>query len=195
MPHWCVSFTTWLRCRAQFITQLDDKAGGYGPDDSHQYLAMRNGLIALQNTVTTFMQSAHDQEASWLQVAHIIMGRIHRLCTSLNPAVLAEPTTLMEERVAATRATAVTPKRAAPATTSTPRSGQLGPKKPKGNPPGNRQQQSNRAASGGGGGQSGSREGCPYHNFTTGHTLFQCKVYKELSQSHPSTSAASTSQG
>ena len=190
MPHWCLSFHTWLRCWAQFISQLDDKAGGHGSDESHHYLLMRNGLIALQNTATTLMQASVDQEAAWLPVALFIMGRLYRMCTTLNPTVLAEPVSTMEERVAATRASAVTPKR--PHSTPTgPRhgSGSSFTKKPRGNPPGQQRP-------GGGGKASGPRDGCPYHNFTKQHSLFECNVYKELSRSqNPSSGTSSNQQG
>lgn len=180
MPHWCLSFTIWLRCWAQFITQLDDQAGCHGPDDSTHYVAMRNGLIALQNIATTMMQATPDQDAAWLNVAHLIMGRLHRLCTTLTPSILAEPTTLMEERIASNRAASVTPKRPAPSPGGPSRDGPPQPKKPRGNP--NTQQ---RQAPGGGGRAGKPRDGCPYHNYTTQHSIFECNTFKALSTNKP----------
>jgi hypothetical protein len=186
MPHWCLSFTTWLRCWAQFITRLDEKAGGYGPDDSHHYMAMRNGLIALQNTVTTLIQSSPDPDGFWLTVAHLTVERLHRVCCSLNPAILGEPTTLMEERVAGTRAAAVTPKRPQPSGTSATRVGPNPNKKARPTIAAQPQRQQKK---------EGLKEGCPYRGFTQHHSLFECKVYKsELAKSNQSSSGAAGDQ-
>ena len=196
MPHWCLSFTIWLRCWAQFITQLDDKAGGYGADENPHYLAMRNGLIGLQNMATTLMQASSDQDAQLLLVAHLIMARLHRLCVSSNPAVLREPLSMMEEREASNRAAAVTVQRP---------SAQPGQHPPRGgNQPNKKARQTSSTTgqhrNGNGGGRpattAGPREGCPYHGFTKQHTLFQCNIFKELSpRSQSSASSATANQG
>jgi len=188
MPHWCLSFTTWLRCWAQFITQLDDKAGGYGVDENEHYLAMRNGLIALQNIATALMQASPDQDATWLMVAHLIIGRLHRLCISTNPSVLRESTTMMEEREAANRAAAVTVHRLQTQSVArAPRSGPHPNKKARPTPSGQQKM--------GGSRPSGPRDGCPYHGNTKSHSIFDCHIFKELSRSQHTQSSSSAQQG
>ena len=144
----------------------------------------------LQNMATTLMHASSDQDAQWLLVAHLIMARLHRLCVSTKPAVLREPLSIMEEREASNRAAAVTVQR--PASQPMQRPPRAG------NPPNKKARQTSSTTgqqrNGGGGGRpsngSGPRDGCPYHNFTKQHTLFECDVFKELSRSQSSTSSA-----
>jgi len=68
---------------------------------------MRDGMLGLQDIITSMMQGAYDQDQAWLRAAHFIMGRIHRFCTSLRPEILSADISLQEEREAANRAKSV----------------------------------------------------------------------------------------
>lgn len=175
MPHWLFSYPTWLRCWAQFLQQIDLHGAG---SDQDKAAAMRDAMMSLQNMVTILMMSAPESPTQWLTVAHLIMSRVYRFCTTLRPEVLGEPLGTMEERDAGNRATAVAPRANASSTPSQPRAA---PSRP---PSNQKRQRVARGGPPGGGGQAQAagppNAACPYHKGSK-HTIWQCDRFKALS--------------
>ena len=98
MPHWLVSFSTFLACWGNWMMLIDARGGDR---------AMRDAMSSLQHIVTGMMQGAMDPDGTWLMAAHLIMARVHKLCVSLRPDVIGAELTLQEEREASNRARSV----------------------------------------------------------------------------------------
>lgn len=109
MPHWLLSYPTWVQCWGQFLSILEKRGG-----DS----LLREAMMQLQRYVTSMIHNAEfEADLAWSVAAHFVLDRVHRFLTSLDPQTLSSPPTMFEEREAAGRARSVhTVKPSAPRT-------------------------------------------------------------------------------
>ena len=99
MPHWLLSYPTFVQCWGQFLSMLEQRGG-----DS----LLREAMMQLQRFVTSMIHNAEsDAETAWLIAAHFVLDRVHRFLTTLDPQAFASAPTMFEEREAMGRARSV----------------------------------------------------------------------------------------
>jgi len=132
--------------------------------------AMRDGMLGLQDIVTSMMQGANDPDQAWLRTAHFIMARIHRFCATLRPELLAAEVTLHEEREAANRAKSVRK------SSSTNQQGGSGFPTNRGNGNGKRPNPNSNRGQPNPNRTKIEPDKCPFHNGAS-HSLYECKTF------------------
>jgi hypothetical protein len=169
LPNWLPNLSTYLQCWGNFMADIEAKGGDP---------AMRDNMSALQRMITTFVPThGDDPDFAWHVAAHIIMGRVHNYCATMQPDALGASLTNEEERQAVARTKAVKrpfhPKDAQqPFRREMVSAGPSRFKKPRrdSNPPPNR----------GGGGRPA---GCPFHPGAS-HPISECRRFLDLAKQH-----------
>ena len=166
MPHFNNSFTTFLAYATATSARLEQL------EAERDFREAWQGLIA---TVTTMMHG-NQTSSQWLITAHLIMGRLHRYCTTLQPSVLSAEPTFREVKEAKNRAASVAPKKEVDASASKPFRSFGGPPNKRFKPSGGNRQNSWKPS----GGDSG---GCPFHGGAP-HSVTECKTFLALASKH-----------
>ena len=178
MPHWCRDYTTFITCWASFQQKLS-LAGGHP--------VMATAMQALATIVTSMVGANVNDATQWLVAAHVVMARLHDLCTTLDPTKLSAPLSLVEERNAMNRAKQVPQAKGQPSSIAGAASGRdngsstTDRRRPRAPPPRNEWQRNQRARPVIGARVVGTE--CPYHP-GQGHSLFECNHYQRLSRQH-----------
>jgi hypothetical protein len=163
MPHFNNSFTTFLAYATSTLARLEQLEADRDLREAWQ------GLIA---TVTGMMHG-NQTSSQWLITAHLIMGRLHRYCTTLQPSALSADPSFKEVKEAENRAASVAPKKPDVDFTSTkqPRSFE-GPPMKRFKQSGSNRQNTWRPS-------GGDSNGCPFHGGAP-HPVTECKIFLSL---------------